>query len=88
MNTNKALLDKLDDKQFSERFASNVRQMETLFWEIGDHSGMEIETPIKRREHPDAVHGGMNEVFRISSSRPGESTSQEEKSMAETAVPA
>lgn len=65
MNTNKALIDELDDRQFAERFASNVAQMETLFWEIADHSGIEIETSIRRKTHPKAVHGGIDAVFSL-----------------------
>ncbi|MDF1751468.1 MAG: tryptophan 7-halogenase [Verrucomicrobiales bacterium] len=70
MGTNRELLDDLTDKEFDERFEMNVKKMETLFWEIVDHSGMEIETTIKRVEHPDAVKGGFDAVFKVASSRP------------------
>jgi len=71
MDTNKALLDKLDDKAFGERFKKNVAQLETLFWEIVDHSGIECDAPLKRREHPGAVKNGFREVLAVA----GQSTS-------------
>lgn len=70
MDANRRLIDELNDKEFSERFAFNVAQMETLFWEIVDHSGLEIETSIKRRKHDNVVHGGINNVFSIVSQKP------------------
>lgn len=72
MGVNRSLGDKLDDKQFSERFAKNVRQMETLFWEIADHSGIEMKAPFRRREHADTTKGGFEMVFRISQGEPYE----------------
>ena len=88
MGANRALGDRLDDKQFADRFASNVRQMETLFWEIVDHSGLKIKAPFRRREHADATKGGFEMVFRIPSGEPYEmpmeDDMQDKASMAET----
>ena len=72
MGVNRALGDTLDDKQFADRFANNVRQMETLFWEIVDHSGIETKAPFRRREHADTTKGGFEMVFRIPSGEPYE----------------
>ena len=65
MDTNRRLVDQLSDRDFSRRFKTNIAQMETLFWEIAEHSGIEINTRIRRREHPGAVKSGLEEVFRI-----------------------
>ena len=71
MNTNKALLDDLTDTaDFNRRFADNVAKMETLFWEIADHSGLPIDTKIKRKAHTNSVAGGFDEVFKVTASKP------------------
>lgn len=64
MDTNRGLLDKLGEEEFHTRFRKNVAQMETLFWEIVDHSGVECAAPFRRREHPDTVKGSFEVVFR------------------------
>lgn len=65
MDANRRLHDKLDDKAFAERFAWNVRQMETFFWEIADGSGLPIETSVKRKYHDDVSHGCFDRIFEI-----------------------
>lgn len=67
MNSNKGLLDELSDKEFDQRMIENVEKMETLFWEIADHSGLEIETKFKRKDHSRIPKGQFAELFKISS---------------------
>ena len=92
MDTNRALMDDLSDREFSERFGQIVQQMETLFWEIVDHFGEEIDCPLKRRTHEGAVSGGFKEIFRVSTTKPDEAMEDEEppdsqESGSGTAVP-
>lgn len=72
MGANRKLTDQLDDRAFAQRFVENVKQMETLFWEIADHSGLAIETPLKRREHAGVVRGGFDYLFDRSKAMPSE----------------
>ncbi|MEX2578003.1 MAG: NAD(P)/FAD-dependent oxidoreductase [Verrucomicrobiales bacterium] len=76
MESNRALLDELDARGFGDRFVKNVAQMETLFWEIADHSGIAMEGPIKRRDHPGAVKNGFRDVLEISGRRPGQGAAE------------
>lgn len=85
-NTNRGLLDELSDREFNERFVKNVQKMETLFWEIADHSGIAIETKIPRRNYPDAVKGGFNEVFKVTANQGEMENSMEDKSVSDPVV--
>ena len=84
VETNLALQDNLDDRQFAERFACNVRQVETLFWEIIDHSGMDIDVPFKRHDHQGAIKHGFECVFDVTQQR----TEPEESGQVEQEFPA
>jgi len=69
MEANRALQDDLDDAAFAKRFKDNFAQLETLFWEIVDFSGVTPDTAWKRRRHPGAVEGAFREVFAVSSGK-------------------
>ena len=69
IDTNRKLEDELDKEAYAERFASNVAQMETLFWEIADFSPIEMQSSFKRRDHPGAVKNGFREVMEAASKR-------------------
>ncbi|MDF1811406.1 MAG: NAD(P)/FAD-dependent oxidoreductase [Verrucomicrobiales bacterium] len=86
MDTNRALLDELSDKEFNKRFAENVAKMENLFWEIADHSGIPIDTHIKRKDHPEAVKGGFAEVFMVSSNKGEKEKSMDDKMSSDSLV--
>ena len=64
--TNRALSSDLSDREWDKAFAMNVAQMETLFWEIVDHTEMEPDVPLKRRKHPGVVTDGFRQVFEVS----------------------
>ena len=70
IDTNRKLEDELDKDAYAERFASNVAQMETLFWEIVDYSPIEMQSSYKRSNHPGAVKNGFLEVMEVASKRP------------------
>jgi flavin-dependent dehydrogenase len=63
IETNRALKDELDKAAYGARFADNVAQMETLFWEIIDHSGVECRVPFKRKQHPKSIKGSFDLLF-------------------------
>ena len=65
MGTNKALLDDLDDKEFATRFVKRIDQLETLFWEVIDYSGIEPITTVKRREVPGTEKDGFKLVMNL-----------------------
>jgi flavin-dependent dehydrogenase len=65
--SNERLLEDLDDRAFGRQFADNVNQLETLMWEIVDHSGIEIDAPFKRTQHPRAIQHAFQHVFNESS---------------------
>lgn len=62
-DTNASLVDELDRKAFDRRFAQNVAQVETLFWEILEHSQLDVRVPFKRRHYRDVREGGFREIF-------------------------
>ncbi len=62
-DTNRALSDELDNRAYGKKFADNVAQIETLFWEIIDQAPIEVAVPFKRRRHPKSVHGAFAELF-------------------------
>ncbi len=61
--TNQRLLDELDYRSFSHQFAANVAQIETLFWEIIDQSGLEVDVPLRRRHYSGARQNAFAQVF-------------------------
>ncbi len=61
--TNQRLLDELDSRSFNRQFADNVGQIETLFWEIVDHAGLDVDIPVKRRRYPRARTDAFRHVF-------------------------
>jgi flavin-dependent dehydrogenase len=67
--TNRGLLDSLDDAAFDARFEQHAAQLETLFWEILDHSGIPAEVPFRRRTFPSAIAGAFQTLFDVTSSR-------------------
>ncbi len=69
IETNRALMDELDDKAYGERFAENLAQMETIFWEIIEKSGVKCDIPLKRRRYPDAKKGTFDMLFEATSRR-------------------
>ncbi len=87
IKANRALADELDKAAYGQRFADNVAQMETLFWEIIDHSGVKCKVPFKRKQHEQTLKGSFNLLFeatmrKLSESRPAE---QQEPITAESA---
>ena len=79
IDTNRALMDELDDKAYGQRFSDNLAQMETLFWEIIDNSGLQVAEPFKRRRHPKAKKGCFDRLFELVSrpcDEPSPSTEQ------------
>ena len=78
VDTNRALEDQLDDREYAARFAENVEQMETLFWEIIDHADIECEVPLKRRRC-DAKHkDSFRPIFDVISKTPERTLSEEQ----------
>jgi flavin-dependent dehydrogenase len=69
IETNRALMDQLDDQAYGERFAENVAQMETLFWEIIDRSGVKCKVPFKRKQHANSKKGSFDLLFEATSRR-------------------
>ena len=65
--TNQALQDVLDDREYAIRFSENVRQMEELFWEIIDHAGVQCSVPFKRRKSQAKHQNGFRSVFDVTS---------------------
>ena len=51
--SNRRLLDDLDDKEFMRRFQINLKQLETLACEIVEHSGLTVKTPFQRSTLPE-----------------------------------
>ncbi len=76
IEANRALLDDLDNREFGERFAANVAQMETLFWEIIDHSGVVCQPPLRRRISPKSQKGSFDLLFNAVA--PGTAASSDE----------
>ncbi len=66
-NSNARLLEELDYGAFGRQFADNINQLETLVWEIVDHSGMDVEVPFKRTHHPRAVQNAFQNAFEVRS---------------------
>jgi len=64
-DTNRSLQDELDDRQFAERFAQNVEQMEALYWEIVDLSGIRYALPLKRRRCASARKDSFRPIFDV-----------------------
>jgi flavin-dependent dehydrogenase len=67
--TNRGLLDELDDSAFDARFKQHAAQLETLFWEIIDHSGVPAHPPFRRRSFANVKKGAFQTVFDVSSGR-------------------
>jgi flavin-dependent dehydrogenase len=63
LEANRALLDDLNDQAYAKRFAHNVAQMETLFWEIIDFANLPGSVPFKRKHHPDTMKGSFDTLF-------------------------
>ncbi len=63
IETNRALMDELDDKAYGERFAENLAQMETIFWEIIDNAGVKSNVPLTRRRYAKAKKGTFDQLF-------------------------
>jgi hypothetical protein len=79
IDTNRALIDDLDNAAYAQRFAENVGQMETLFWEIIDNSGVKCKVPFKRRHHPEAKHGTFDALFQATQRRLDETDSMDDQ---------
>lgn len=69
IETNRALMDELDNKSYGQRFKKNVAQMETLFWEIVEHSGVAYTGPLKRRRYHSAQTGTFDLLFQATRRR-------------------
>lgn len=63
--TNRGLSDNLAGDAYAKRFASNVVQMESLFWEIIDHANINASVPIKRPRKPPAQNGYFQQIFDV-----------------------
>ena len=61
---NARLAEDLDDRAFSRHFAENVAQIETLFWEIIESSGIDVRPPFKRRRHSGVSSTGVSAPVR------------------------
>lgn len=77
IETNRALQDELDDDQYAERLNENIAQMETLFWEIIDHSGVKCKVPFKRKHHAQTLKGSFEMLFEATLRRLEEGRSSE-----------
>jgi len=60
---NQQLQEEMDTSAFNRRFAQNVAQLETLFWEIVDRSGMDVKVSFNRRNHQGVIHNAFEHVF-------------------------
>lgn len=69
IETNRSLLDNLDNKAYARRFKENVAQMETIFWEIIDKSGVDCDVPLRRRRHKHAKKGTFDVLFEATARR-------------------
>lgn len=63
--TNTRLTDNLNGREYSKRFAENVAQVETLFWEIVAHSGVDMDIPFKPRFHDGVRHHSLQHAFEV-----------------------
>lgn len=61
--SNRRLLDELTTKEFSQRFQSNLRQLETLACEIVEHSGIKMDVPFQRSKEPDVWRNTFEAVL-------------------------
>ena len=69
IDTNRSLADDLDDGEYAARFAENVAQMETLFWEIIDWSGVKCRVPFRRRKHAGSKPSTFQMLFEATQRR-------------------
>ena len=60
---NQRLKDEMDSKTFFKRFAANLAQLETVACEIVEHSGLAIEVPVRKPNHPLVRPGGFEGVL-------------------------
>ncbi len=65
VETNRRLVDQLDDREYAIRFAENVKQMEVLFWEIIDHADVECSVPFKRRTLQAKFKDSFHPIFSV-----------------------
>lgn len=79
IDTNRALMDELDDDAYAERFADNVAQMETLFWEIIQNSGVKCKVPFRQRRYPQAKQGTFDGLFEATQRRLDETDSIDDR---------
>lgn len=63
--TNTRLTEVLDDRGYSKRFSENLAQVETLFWEIVDQSGVEMDIPFKRHQHMNVRQNSLQHAFDV-----------------------
>ncbi len=64
---NERLLDDLDNRAFNRRFSENLAQVETLFWEIIDHVGLDKKAPFRRRQYSNVMRGAFEQIFQVTS---------------------
>ncbi len=60
---NERLVENLRGRQFDRRFAENIDQLETVFWEIVDHANLGVSIPLKRRQHKRSRKDTLQLVF-------------------------
>jgi len=61
--SNRRLLDELDNRGFIERFGTNLEQLKTLAHEIVAQSGLDADIPFKRSTHDDLETDAFKAVF-------------------------
>ena len=60
---NQRLKDEMTNAQFNQQFGLNLAQLETLGWEIVEHSGLKLEPPFRRKSEPGVRQGAFDTVF-------------------------
>lgn len=60
---NERLAEEMDNPRFFARFAANLAQLESLAWEIVEHSGLDVTPPFHRPEGSEIVADSFERVF-------------------------
>ena len=61
---NERLLDDSNWRQFGRQFADNVALVETVFWEIIRHAGLDVDVPFKPARRTAAECEGLEDALR------------------------
>jgi hypothetical protein len=60
---NERLGENLHGRDFDRRFAENIDQLETVFWEIVDRANLDVPIPLKRTQHRRSRKNTLQLVF-------------------------